>query len=119
MIRDFKDLVLWQKSIVLVDNIYRLTKNFPREEVYGLTAQLRRAAVSIPSNTAEGFKRDNKNEFRQFLRIASGSIAEVETQVIIANNIGYISKQEKMDVINGLNELTKMITSLQSRLKSS
>lgn len=90
-IRNHKDLKVWKKSVDLVDNIYRITESFPNKEIYGLTNQLRRSAVSIPSNIAEGAARGSKKEFIQFLYIALGSLAEVETQMIIASRLGYLN----------------------------
>ena len=84
--------MVWQKAIALVTDIYRLTQGFPREELYGFTSQIRRAAVSIPSNIAEGQGRLTRGEFRQFLGQARGSYAELETQLIIAKNLGYLSQ---------------------------
>ena len=78
-IRNFQDLEIWQRSIQLVEEVYRLTKSFPRDELYGLTSQLKRSVVSIPSNIAEGFNRNHKAEFKQFLHISLGSCAEVLT----------------------------------------
>jgi four helix bundle protein len=82
--RSYRDLVVWQKSMQLVTDIYRITKAFPKEEIYGLTSQIRRAAVSIPSNIAEGQGRRTSSEFHQFLGHARGSIMELETQILIA-----------------------------------
>ena len=81
-IESFKDLIVWQKSMSLVKEVYVITSNFPKSEIYGLTSQMRRAAVSIPSNIAEGKKRKTKNDYVQFLRIANGSAAELETQLL-------------------------------------
>lgn len=89
-IQSFKQLKIWQKGIEIVLAVYRLTKHFPREEMYGLTAQMRRASLSVPSNIAEGFKRFHRKEYRQFLHVALGSLAELETQLIIANKLGLI-----------------------------
>ena len=85
--KTYKDLVLWQKAICLVQEVYAATENFPKTEVYGLTSQMRRAAISIPSNIAEGYKRRNLGEYIQFLSIADASGAELETQIIIAKKI--------------------------------
>ncbi|KAF0218760.1 MAG: hypothetical protein FD174_2543 [Geobacteraceae bacterium] len=87
--KDHKELDVWKNSIDLVTEIYRLSASFPREEVYGLTGQMRRAAVSIPSNIAEGAARNTSKEFVQFLFIALGSAAELETQLIIAERLGF------------------------------
>jgi four helix bundle protein len=86
MVMPYRDLVVWNKAMELVTEIYRVTHNFPKEELFGLMSQLRRAAVSIPSNIAEGKGRISKGEFRQFLGNARGSLAEVETQILIAQN---------------------------------
>ena len=84
-IRNHKDLEVWKKSMDLVSNIYKITESFPNKEIYGLTNQIRRSAVSVPSNIAEGAARSSKKEFIQFLYIALGSLAELETQMIIAS----------------------------------
>ena len=88
--RTHKDLDAWRKSLDLVEMVYKVTKEFPKEELYGLTNQLRRAAVSVPSNIAEGAGRGSKKEFIQFLHIALGSLSEVETQLVIAKRLGYL-----------------------------
>ncbi|MHC4062836.1 MAG: four helix bundle protein [Planctomycetota bacterium] len=93
--KDYKDLKVWQKGIEIVDKIYLITDSFPRDELYGLVAQMRKAAVSIPSNVAEGFARHHAKEYRQFLYISLGSCAELDTQVVIARRRGYIPKKEK------------------------
>jgi len=86
-IKNHKDLEVWKKSMDLVSNIYKITEPFPNKELYGLTNQIRRAAVSVPSNIAEGAARSSKKEFIQFLYIALGSLSELETQIIIANSL--------------------------------
>ena len=91
-----KDLIIWQKSMGLVEDIYKLTSFFPKEEVYGLTSQIKRAVISIPSNIAEGAARNSKKEFKQFLYIALGSLSEVETQILIAERLNYINEVEKI-----------------------
>src|SRR4051794_893858 len=93
-IRNYTDLIAWQKGIDLVEAVYTLSARFPREEVYGLTAQVRRAAVSVPSNIAEGQGRWNPGEFIQFLGIAHGSLREVETQVHIAVRLRFVQAAE-------------------------
>ncbi|MEW6133747.1 MAG: four helix bundle protein [Pseudomonadota bacterium] len=87
-----RELLAWQESMVLVKLVYELTAAFPKEELYGLTSQLRRAAVSIPSNIAEGAARNGDREFHQFLAIARGSLAELETQMLLAEQLGYLAK---------------------------
>ena len=91
-IKKFQDLRIWQKGIEVVKDIYILTKKFPKEELCGLTSQMRRSAVSIPSNIAEGFRRYHNKEYKQFLYIALGSCAELETQIIIANELNYTNE---------------------------
>jgi four helix bundle protein len=88
----FKELVVWQKSMQLVKQIYLATEHFPSKEIYGLTSQLRRAAISVPSNIAEGQARYSKPDFRHFLLIAKGSLAEIETQLLLANDLGYLKE---------------------------
>ena len=98
-LRDHKDLDVWKKSMELVEMIYTWTKEFPQEELYGLSSQMRRAAVSIPSNIAEGAARKNPKEFVQFLYIALGSLAEVETQLLISQKLGYVKEEIAFDEI--------------------
>jgi len=98
-IKNFQDLRIWQIGIEVVKDIYILTKKFPKEELYGLTSQMRRSAVSIPSNIAEGFRRYYNKKYKQFLYIALGSCAELETQIIIANELDYISETDKTELI--------------------
>jgi len=117
-IKDFQDLDIWKRGIKTVTEIYELTANFPKQELYGLTAQLRRAAVSIPSNTAEGFARFSNKEYIQFLFVSLGSCAEATTQIIIALNLGYLSREEAEEIKNELNIISKMIMSLIKKLKS-
>lgn len=99
-IKSFKDLRVWQKSVQIVEDAYRLTKFFPKEELYGLTSQIRRASISVPSNIAEGFRRYHNKEYKQFLFIALGSLAELETQLIIAARLNFVSKQDLQDVFD-------------------
>ena len=105
--RSFKDLIVWQKSYKLVLEIYKITKNFPRTEIYGLSQQMRKAAVSIPSNIAEGYGRTHKAEYRQFLSIAYGSLMEVETQYLLAVDLKYVGKCEFIE--NLLKEVGAML----------
>ena len=109
------DLDVWKKAIEFVAEIYKITKNFPKEEIYGLTSQIRRAAVSIPSNIAEGAARNYKKEFIQFLYIAVGSAAETETQLIIAKEIGYIENNTLL--LSEIGSIKKMILGLIKYLK--
>lgn len=95
--KSFKDLIVWQKSYKLVLEIYKTTRAFPKSEDYGLSQQLRRAAVSIPSNIAEGYGRKHKAEYNQFLSIAYGSLLELETQILLAKDLNYIIKNETIE----------------------
>lgn len=92
--KSFKDLVVWQKGYKLVLEIYKITRDFPKSESYGLSQQMRKAAVSIPSNIAEGYGRIHKAEYKQFLSIAYGSLSELETQYLLSIDLNYISKSE-------------------------
>jgi len=111
-INHFQELQIWRKGIELVKNIYSSTNNFPTSEIYGLVSQMRRSAVSIPSNIAEGFKRLHNNEFRQFLYITLGSCAELETQLVIANELKYINDKTREDNIEKINHISRMIYNL-------
>ena len=94
-----KDLDIWKLGIELVEEVYKTTAEFPKEEIYGLTNQMRRAAVSIPSNISEGAARSSKKEFIQFLYVALGSLAEIETQAIISEKLGYLKNHPLMELI--------------------
>ena len=110
--KSHKDLDVWKRSIEFVTLVYKITKNFPKEEIYGLTNQIRRAAVSIPSNIAEGAARNHPKEFLQFLFISLGSISELETQLIISENLKYLQNSDSLIIQNELTELRKMIIGL-------
>jgi four helix bundle protein len=112
-----KDLDVWNKAIVLVASIYKTTSSFPKEELYGLTSQIRRSAVSIPSNIAEGAARNHNKEFRQFLYIALASGAELETQLIISKMLGFISEEKSLELINELNSISRMLQGLIKSIK--
>ena len=112
----FKDLLVWQKAIDLTEFVYLLTNQFPSEEKFGLTSQIRRCVVSVPSNIAEGAGRNSKNEFRHFLSIALGSSYELETQLILANRFNYILKEKLEEGLAKLDEVQRMITGLQKSL---
>ena len=113
-----KDLDVWKKSVDLVTDIYKVTKCFPKEEIYGITNQMRRAAVSIPSNIAEGAGRQTDKEFVQFLHIAMGSSSELETQIIICKNLEYIGVEEMNTVLEKVYDIRKMLTGLLRAVKS-
>ena len=116
MLESYKDLVVWQKSIELVKEIYKATQEFPRNELYCLVSQMRRAVISIPSNIAEGYKRKNLGEYLQFLSIADASAAELETQIIISKDLYNKINFNKVELL--LNEIQKMLFALIKKLKA-
>ena len=116
--KNFKELKVWQKGIELVAIVYKITSSFPEEEKYGLSAQMRRAAVSIPSNIAEGHLRKTAKDFKQFLSIARGSCAELETQIIIAHKLGFIHDNNFNILFPKIEELSKMLSSFYSKINS-
>ncbi|MDP2994470.1 MAG: four helix bundle protein [Anaerolineales bacterium] len=116
-IRGFKDLVVWQRSVALAVKIYQITKNFPREEIYGLTSQIRRAAVSIPSNIAEGHGKGSRPSFASHIDIALGSAAELETQLEISIKIGYLSQSESDSLLIELTEIVRMLYGLLNKVQ--
>lgn len=115
--RNFRNLKIWQAGIQLVKNIYDLTSEFPNNEKHGLSSQMQRAAISIPSNIAEGCSRNSQVEYKRFLEIAMGSAFEVETQLIIAKEINLIKIDDLNSTINQLHSLQKQINALISAVK--
>jgi four helix bundle protein len=109
--KTFRDLLIWQKSMILVTNTYQITKNFPKEEIYGLTSQIRRCSISVPSNIAEGFGRQSKIEFVRFLNISMSSLFEYQTQIEIAKNINYLSELDFEQLYQKTRELEAMMAS--------
>ena len=117
MAQSYQDLVVWQRALELSLAIYRVTKAFPKEELYGLTSQMRRASVSVASNIAEGYGRGSRGEYKQFLSIARGSTLELQTQLIIANELSLISSLNDFNRVNDLaNEVSKMLRALLLKL---
>jgi four helix bundle protein len=112
--RGYRDLRAWQQAMGLVTEIYRVTRTFPKEDLYGLVSQIRRAAVSVPSNLAEGHGRNSSNEFRQFIGQARGSLSEVETQLEIAKNLGYMKAEAAGTLMEQAEAVGKMLTGLRS-----
>ena len=112
--RGHRDLVVWQKSMQLVRDIYRVTREFPKDEIYGLTNQLRRAAVSVPSNLAEGHGRFSRKEFRQFIGRARGSLLEVETQLEIARDLGYLNNTTAHELLAQASEIARLLNGLKA-----
>jgi S23 ribosomal protein. len=110
--KSHKDLDVWKKSMEMVAYIYRLTRQFPSDEQFGLTSQIRRSAVSIPSNIAEGAARNSDKEFKQFLYIALGSASEVETQILLAEKLGFLESAGTFQ--NDISDIRKMLTGLIS-----
>ena len=117
-VRSYRDLIAWQKAMDLVTEIYQTSRNFPREELFALTSQLRRAAVSVPSNIAEAQGRSSRKEFRYFLGNAKGSLSEVETQVLIARNLGYIGDEGLNDPLNFSAEVGRILNGLMASLRN-
>ena len=116
-IKSFRDLDVWKLGMEIVVDVYEVTKSFPKEEVYGLISQMRRAAVSIASNIAEGFNRYHNKEYKQFLYIALGSCAELETQIEVSMSLGYITQQQRDKIIEKLDHEGRMLKSLIKCLK--
>jgi four helix bundle protein len=114
--RNYRDLIAWQKAMDLVDLVYQATKTFPKEEMYGLANQLRRAAVSIPSNIAEGQGRQTAPDFLRFLAIGHGSLREAETQVMIARRQGYLTAEQEEALLNLSAETGRLIKGLMNKL---
>jgi len=117
VIRSFKDLDVWKKAIELVKKIYVATKGFPTDEIYGLSAQMRRSAVSIPSNIAEGKARYSRREYIQFLYIALGSVAELETQIVISKELGYLKTGVEEELFESIDHIGKMLRNLIKSLR--
>jgi four helix bundle protein len=112
----YKDLIAWQKAMDFTEEIYKATRGFPRDELYGLTSQLRRAAVSIPSNIAEGQGRLTPGEFKQFLGHARGSLLETETQILLCGRLGYISAEETNRLLALSGEVGRILNGLISSI---
>jgi four helix bundle protein len=109
-----RDLIAWQKAMELVTNIYRASRAFPKDEMYGLTSQLRRSAVSVPSNLAEGHGRTSRADFHRFIAQARGSLLEVETQLEIARNLGYLPQSTATTLLSEASEVGRIINGLRS-----
>ncbi len=116
--KSYKDLIVWQTSIDLTTSIYEITKAFPFEEKFGLTSQMRRSVVSIASNIAEGSRRGSPKEFRNFVMTASGSGAELETQLLISRKVGLINENEYLSIQDKIEMIMKMLNGLEKNLRS-
>lgn len=119
LIKDFRDLNVWKNGKELVLEIYSVTANFPKQEMFGLVSQMRRAAVSVPSNIAEGFNRSHKKEYKRFLNMALGSIAELETQTEIAFELEYLNNERKNMILEKLDHEARMLRNLINRITQS
>lgn len=115
---NYKDLSVWKKSMDLTEEVYNLVKKLPKEEKYALSDQIRRSAVSVPSNIAEGQGRESKNEFRSFLSVAKGSLAELETQLLICVRLHYLTQKDIEKSLSLANEIERMLTALILRIKT-
>ena len=115
MKRSHEDLQVWQEGMALAKDVYAATASFPKEEMYGLTSQMRRAAVSVPSNIAEGAARCSKKEFLQFLNIARGSLMELETQIFLARDLGFTASHDRM--LERSNKTYALLNGLMSKLR--
>ena len=118
VLKSYQDLEVWKKSIAWVETIYNISTNFPLEEKYGMTSQLRRAAVSVPANIAEGAARSGTGEFLQFLSEAGGSLAEVETLLILAHRLKLLPKEKAEMLLDEAKEIGKMLSGLKRSLRS-
>jgi four helix bundle protein len=113
----YRELKVWQMAMELAEEAYRLTHNFPKHELYGLTSQIQRAAVSIPANVAEGHGRSTAREYVRCLAISRGSLAELETELMIANRLGYVDCDQSSSILSRLDEIGRMLRGLQNSLK--
>jgi len=118
MLQSYRDLLVWQKALELAVRIYRVSERFPKSEIYGLTSQLRRAAVSVPSNIAEGYGRGSRKEYLQFLSVAQGSLKELETQIILAQRLSYTSEIEAEGTLSESGTVGKMLGGLMRSLRT-
>lgn len=115
--KTFRDLLIWQKAMTLVTNCYGISTNFPKDEQFGLTSQIRRCSISIPSNISEGFGRGTNKDYYRFLTISLGSLFEFQTQIEIAFNLNYISLEDFNKLYEDSRELERMLTSFMNKIK--
>ncbi len=119
-IKSYKDLIIWQKGLEIVSNVYKLVEGFPKDELYALTSQMKRASISIPSNIAEGYGRSSTQSYISFINISRGSLFELETQLIIANELKFVKNQDLYNtIIEQILEESKMINSFINKLELS
>jgi four helix bundle protein len=117
MAKPHHKLEVWNRALAFVKSVYELTASFPNEEKFGLVSQMMRAAVSVPSNIAEGSARNSRKEFVNFLHIAQGSIAELETQILVSQDLGFVDKDRSSSLLEELDQISKMIIGLQKSLR--
>ena len=115
-VKTYRDLIVWQKAMTLITVIYRISKKFPKDETYGLISQIRRCAISIPSNIAEGYGRNSTSDYIRFLHIATGSLYELQTQLEIALNLEYLKKTDFDKLYESSREIERMLSSLSRKL---
>lgn len=115
--KTYRELIVWEKSMTLVNQIYKVSKQFPADENFGLTSQLRRSAISVPSNIAEGYGRNSLNDYIRFLNISVGSLYEIQTQIEIAFNLNYVEKNHFDELYENTKEIERMMSSLIRKLK--
>ena len=116
-VQSYRQLVAWQKAMELVDHVYDMTEKFPREELFGLTLQMRRASVSVPSNIAEGKAREHLREYLHHVSVAQGSLAELETQLEIAARLSYCSREESGQILEQAQTLARQLSAMRSALE--
>jgi len=116
--KTYRDLVVWQKAMLLVTEIYKLTKSFPTDEIYGLTSQMRRCAISIPSNIAEGYGRNSTSDYIRFLHIAAASLYELQTQLEISQNLLYLKNRDFDRLYESSREIERMLSSLAKKVNT-
>ncbi|MCK5033468.1 MAG: four helix bundle protein [Calditrichia bacterium] len=116
--KDFRKLLVWEKAHSFVLGLYKYSKDFPKDELYGITSQIRRAAVSIPNNIAEGCGRGSDLDFARFLQIAMGSASEVEYLILLSNELKYINKNVYEELLNNIIEIKRMLTTLIKKIKA-
>ena len=117
-VKSYKDLIVWQKAMDMTESLYRIVKKLPKEETYALSDQMRRAAISIPSNIVEGFGRNSMKEYLQFLYIANGSVCELETQLMLCVRVNYLKENEIQPTMSLLSEIGKIIMTITKKLSS-
>ena len=115
-IKSYRDLDIWKKGMEIVKDVYKITEDFPNHETYGLINQMRRSAVSLPSNVSEGFRRYHNKEYKQFLYIVLGSCAELETQMTISKELGYVAENQEGQILEKLDHLCRMTSNLIKKL---